>query len=145
VNVPRLPTGSIGQRIGGRLVDPTLLLGRLLLAWLFLHEGVELATHFATTLAGMAQLGVAAPLAVAVMALQLVAGAALVVGWLTWLAAFALALFCMATAVLFHTDFVIRNELLHFEKDLAIAGGLLALAACGPGAWSVDGWLRRNG
>ena len=115
-----------------------------MLAWLFLHEGFELATHFESTLAGMAQLGVAAPLAVAVMALQLVAGAALVVGWLTWLAALALALFCMATAVMFHTDFAVRNELLHFEKDLAIAGGLLALAASGAGAWSVDGLLRRT-
>jgi putative oxidoreductase len=134
----------MSRYIGGQLVDPTLLLGRLLLAWLFLHEGFELATHFESTLAGMAQLGVAAPLAVAVMALQLVAGAALVVGWLTWLAALALALFCMATAVMFHTDFAVRNELLHFEKDLAIAGGLLALAASGAGAWSVDGLLRRT-
>jgi putative oxidoreductase len=134
----------MSRYIGGQLVDPTLLLGRLLLAWLFLHEGFELATHFESTLAGMAQLGVAAPLAVAVMALQLVAGAALVVGWLTWLAALALALFCMATAVMFHTDFAVRNELLHFEKDLAIAGGLFALAASGAGAWSVDGLLRRT-
>ena len=116
-----------------------------MLAWLFLHEGFELATHFESTLAGMAQLGVAPPIAVAVIVLQLAAGAALLVGWLTWLAALALALFCIATATLFHTDFALRNELLHFEKDLAIAGGLLAFAASGAGAWSVDGLLRRHG
>jgi putative oxidoreductase len=121
------------------------LVGRLLLAWLFLHEGFELATHFDSALAGMAQLGVAAPIAVAVIVLQLAAGAALLVGWLTWLAALALALFCIATAALFHTDFAIRNELLHFEKDLAIAGGLFAFAASGAGAWSVDALLRRHG
>ena len=135
----------MSHRISRQLADATLLLGRLLLAWLFLHEGFELATHFESTLAGMAQLGVAPPIAVAVIVLQLAAGAALLVGWLTWLAALALALFCIATATLFHTDFALRNELLHFEKDLAIAGGLLAFAASGAGAWSVDGLLRRHG
>jgi putative oxidoreductase len=134
----------MSRRISPQLADATLLLGRLLLAWLFLHEGFELATHFESTLAGMAQLGVAAPIAVAVIVLQLAAGAALLVGWFTWLAALALALFCIATAALFHTDFAIRNELLHFEKDLAIAGGLFAFAASGAGAWSVDGLLRRH-
>ena len=68
----------------------------------------------------------------------------MLVGWLTWVAALALTLFCIATAALFHTDFAIRNELLHFEKDLAIAGGLLAFAASGAGVWSVDGLLRRH-
>jgi putative oxidoreductase len=135
----------MSHRISRQLADATLLLGRLLLAWLFLHEGFELATHFESTLAGMAQLGVAPPIAVAVIVLQLAAGAALLVGWFTWLAALALALFCVATAALFHTDFAIRNELLHFEKDLAIAGGLFAFAASGPGAWSIDGLLRRHG
>lgn len=134
----------MSHRVSRQLIDATLLLGRLLLAWLFLHEGFELTTHFASTLAGMAQLGIPAPLAVAVIVLQLAAGATLLVGWLTSLAACALALFCIATAVLFHTDFVIRNELLHFEKDLAIAGGLFALSASGAGAWSVDGLLRRH-
>jgi len=74
----------------------------------------------------------------------LFAGAALLAGWLTRVAALALALFCIATAVLFHTDFAIRNELLHFEKDLAIAGGLFVLAASGPGACSADGLLQRG-
>lgn len=45
------------------------------------------------------------------------------------LAALTLGLFCIATATLFHTNFGNRNELLHFEKDLAIAGGLFALGA----------------
>ena len=44
----------------------------------------------------------------------------------------------MATAVIFHTKFGNRNELLHFEKDLAIAGGFLVLAARGAGAWALD-------
>src|SRR5437660_6088568 len=49
-----------------------------------------------------------------------------------------LAGFCVATAVLFHTKFGDRNQLLHFEKDFAIAGGLLVLFAHGGGAWALD-------
>jgi putative oxidoreductase len=54
----------------------------------------------------------------------------------------ALSLFCLATAFLFHTNFAVRNELLHFEKDLAIAGGMFVLVVCGAGRWSVDSWRR---
>ena len=49
-----------------------------------------------------------------------------------------LAGFCIATAVLFHIKLGNRNELLHFEKDLAIAGGLLVLFAHGAGRWALD-------
>ena len=70
------------------------------------------------------------------------AGLSVAVGWYARCGALALGLFCLATAVLFHTNFAIRNELLHFEKDIAIAGGMLVLMVCGAGRWSVDGWLR---
>jgi len=49
-----------------------------------------------------------------------------------------LAGFCAFTAVVFHHKFGVRNELLHFEKDLAIAGGLLVLFAHGAGRWALD-------
>ena len=49
-----------------------------------------------------------------------------------------LGLFCLATAFLFHFNFAVRNELLHFEKDLAIAGGFFVLAATGAGALSLE-------
>ena len=119
-----------------------LLVGRLLLAWIFLHEGVFLVMNFATAAAPMAKLGVPAPVLVVVIALQLIAGIAIAAGWYARCGAAALGLFCLATAVLFHTNFVSRNELLHFEKDLAIAGGMFVLMLVGPGDWSVDGLIR---
>ncbi|WP_315838325.1 DoxX family protein [Bradyrhizobium prioriisuperbiae] len=117
--------------------DLILLLSRLLLAWIFVHEGVLLIANFSTASAGMAKLGVPPPLVIATIALQLVAGLAIATGVLLRPAAAALGLFCVATAVLFHTNFANRNELLHFEKDLAIAGGMFALALCGAGRWSI--------
>jgi hypothetical protein len=59
------------------------------------------------------------------------------IGWQARLGASGLGLFCLAAAVLFHQNFAVRNELLHFEKDLAIAGGIFVLVVRGPGAWSA--------
>ena len=127
-----------------RSTNAALLASRLLLAWIFVHEGAFLSTNFDAAAVGMAKLGVPGLALVATIVLQLAAGTAITLGLLTRLGAGALALFCFATAVLFHTNFAIRNELLHFEKDLAIAGGLIALMVHGAGAWSLDAVLRRK-
>ena len=125
-----------------RLADFAVLAGRLLLAFIFLHEGVVLALHFDATVKAMAQQGIGLATVLGVIALQLAAGLSVSLGLLTRLGAIALGLFCLATAALFHTHFASQNELLHFEKDLAMAGGMFVLAVVGAGALSVDGALR---
>jgi putative oxidoreductase len=122
--------------------DLVLCASRLLLAVIFLHEGVFLLLNFDAAAASMAKAGVPAPLLAATVALQLAAGLAIALGWWARLSAAALGLFCIATAALFHTNLAVRNELLHFEKDLAIAGGMFALMVRGPGRWSLESLLR---
>jgi putative oxidoreductase len=124
-----------------RLADGVLLVGRLLLALIFLHEGITLLTHFGSTVKAMAAVGIGPPLVVAVIALQLGAGFSVALGFLARLGAAALGLFCLATAMLFHQDFANQNELLHFEKDLAIAGGMFFVTVVGAGAFSLDRFL----
>jgi len=121
-----------------------LLIGRLLLALIFLHEALSLSTGFAAAAAAMSKLGVPAGVLALTIALQLGAGAMLALGWHARLGAFALALFCLATAFGFHTNLAVQNELLHFEKDLAIAGGMLILTVAGSGALSLDRYLRNG-
>lgn len=123
--------------------DAVLLAGRLLLSLIFVHEGLQLATHFEGAEKAMAALGVGTPLLLATIALQLGAGLSVALGILARLGAMALGLFCLMTASLFHTNFASQNELLHFEKDLAIAGGMFVLAVSGAGKLSVDGLLTR--
>jgi putative oxidoreductase len=118
--------------------DIILLVSRLLLAWLFVHEGMFLVVNFDAASSSMAKLGVPAFALIATIALQLAASVAIAVGWHAQLGAAGLGLFCLATAMLFHTNFAVRNELLHFEKDLAIAGGMFVLMVRGAGRWSVD-------
>jgi putative oxidoreductase len=69
----------------------------------------------------------------AAVVVELGCGLAIALGLFTRMAAILLAGFCLVTAVVFHTKFSEINQLLHFEKNLAIAGGLLALAVAGPG------------
>jgi putative oxidoreductase len=76
----------------------------------------------------MAQFGVPAFLLPAVIALELGAGLALLLGWRLREAAGALGIFCLLTAAIFHHQLWIKPELTLFLKDLAIAGGLLLLA-----------------
>ena len=66
------------------------------------------------------------------IAVELGCGVLILCGYQTRAAALVLAAFCLATAVLFHRNLGDRNQLLHFEKDLAIAGGLLVLFAHAP-------------
>ena len=114
------------------------LAGRLLLAALFLHEAFSKLAAYSAALAYMQAFGVPGQLLPLAIALELGGGILILCGYRTRAAALLLAGFCVATAVLFHTKFGDRNQLLHFEKDFAIAGGLLVLFAHGGGAWALD-------
>ena len=65
-------------------------------------------------------------------------GVLLVVGYRTREAALALALFTIVAALGFHNNFAEQNQMIHFLKNLAIAGGLLQIVAFGAGSISLD-------
>jgi putative oxidoreductase len=73
-----------------------------------------------------------------VIIVELVGGLSVAVGWQTRLAAVALAGFTVVAALLFHYP-VDEGQMIHFMKNIAIAGGFLVLAMAGPGAWSLEG------
>ncbi len=128
------------------LQAPLSLVGRLLLALLFVPAGFSKIGGFAGTVGYITSAGLPAPTVAAVVAIivEVVGGLALVIGLGTRLAALALALFTLAAAFGFHAywsvpaDQQFMQQLLFF-KNIAITGGLLVLAAFGAGAWSVDG------
>ena len=65
-------------------------------------------------------------------------GVLLIVGFQTRIVALILAFFTLAAALAFHNKFADQNEMIHFLKDIAIVGGLLQVAAFGPGSVSLD-------
>jgi putative oxidoreductase len=123
----------------GPVAAAGLAVGRVLLGALFILEGWSKVRGYQAAAAYMDGYGVPGVLLPAVIALEVGGGLMLALGWHTRLAAAALAGFCIAAAALFHNQLLDRSHLLHFEKDLAIAGGLLVLAIAGAGRWSADG------
>jgi putative oxidoreductase len=127
-----------------RLQGPIALLARLLLAQIFLVEGWSKISGYADVQQYMVEHGVPGGLLPLVIATEIAGGLCIAAGFLTRLAAMALAGFCILTALFFHTHFSDLEQLINFQKNLAMAGGFLALVAFGPGAASLDAWLRRR-
>jgi putative oxidoreductase len=92
----------------------------------------------------MAQFGVSPSLLPLVIIVELGGGLCVAFGLLVRPSALALAGFCVLAALLFHRDGS-YNETLQLQKDIAIAGGFLILAAHGAGGWSLDAWIKRRG
>ena len=127
------------------LQNPLALLGRILMAWFFIIPGIGKLTGFAGAVgyaksAGMpmAEVGVAIGLLI-----EIGGGLALLLGWGTRYAAALLAFFTLVATVIFHAYWNVPAEAvavtkLLFNKNIAIVGGLLAFAAFGAGAWSLD-------
>ncbi len=124
---------------GSAFSNSAALVGRLLLAAIFIQAGWGKIGGYEATAAFMGKAGVPGTLLPLVIAVELLGGILIVIGWQTRLVAIGLAVFTVLAAVFFHMNFGDRNQSVHFMKNLAIAGGFLALAASGPGAWSVDG------
>jgi putative oxidoreductase len=120
--------------------------GRLMIGLPFAMSGLgKLGAYGATTgMIGAAGLPFP-PLAFAVaVAVELGGGLLLIAGYQTRLIATVLAVFALATAVSFHSNFADQNQMIHFLKNVMMAGGLLQIAAFGGGAVSLDD-RRANG
>lgn len=127
------------------LQDPLALIGRILLALIFITSGFGKITGFEGTVGYIASKGVpmASLAAVIAIVVELGGGLAVVFGFMTRWAALALAVFSIAAGVLFHAFWAVpadqvMNMTIHFWKNVSIAGGFLVLAAYGAGAISID-------
>lgn len=121
-----------------RFQPPLALVARLGLAWIFLLEGITKLGNYAATAGYMQSNGVSASLLPLVILTELGGGLLVVLGLFTRVAAFALMGFCLLTALLFHSNLADMEQAINFNKNIAMAGGFLALVAFGGGAWSLD-------
>jgi putative oxidoreductase len=112
--------------------------GRVLLAVLFLLSGIGKLGAYSATGAYMSAFGVPSALLPVVIATEVLGALAIISGWKARVAGFLLAGFCLLTASIFHHNLADQAQLIHFFKDLAIAGGLLLLVANGAGPLSLD-------
>lgn len=115
-------------------------IGRTFIAAIFLISGIGKLMAPGATMAYIGSLGLPAPALglVGALVLELAGAVLLVVGYRTRLVALLLAAYAVVTALIFHHALADQNQMFHFLKNLAMAGGLLQVVAFGAGTFSLD-------
>jgi putative oxidoreductase len=118
------------------------LVGRVLMSLLFVTSGWGKLLAAAAVQEMFAKQGLPMVQAVWLLAvvIELGGGLLILVGLLTRPAAFIAACWCVATALVAHTNFADRAQEIQFYKNMGLTGGFLYIAAFGAGAWSLDAW-----
>ena len=147
----------------GRTIDPAedivthvaqrptwMLIGRVLIAAIFLISGFAKLTDTAGTVGYMEAQGIPGAYALAIIAglAEVLGGLAILFGLLTRIGAFGLILFMIPTTLIFHAFWTMdgmeaKTQMGNFVKNLAVIGGLALLVANGAGRFSIDARLRR--
>ena len=130
-------------------IDPgyTMLIGRALLAAIFLLSGFNKIMNPAGTQQYMVAMGMTRATSLfylGAVALELGGGLSVLPGDWARLGAWGLILFMIPTAMIFHANFGDQNQMIHFLKNVAMTGGLLYVATFGAGRISLDGYLGRG-
>jgi putative oxidoreductase len=112
--------------------------GRLFLAFMFIMSGLNKIGGYAGTQGWMDSMGVPGALLPLVIALEVLGGLAILVGYRARLVALAMAGFCVLSAILFHANFADQMQMTSFMKNITIAGGFLMIVVNGAGAYALD-------
>lgn len=126
--------------------DLAMLIGRALMSAIFIWSGYAKLVSQAATQDYFAHIGLPVPMLawLVTVAIEFVGGIALLVGVQARVAGLVLALWCIATAIVGHSDFSNPDMQIHFMKNVAMCGGLIYIAIFGGGFYSVDRMLRRQ-
>jgi putative oxidoreductase len=116
------------------------LIGRILMAIIFLIRGLGKVAAPDATIGYITSIGLPAPTLgyIASIVLEVAGGVLMVVGYRTRVIAALLAAYSIITALFFHHAFGDQNQMFHFLKNVAMAGGLIQVVAFGAGAYSFD-------
>ncbi len=114
------------------------LLGRVLISLLFLLNGYFKVINYDGTLEWMESYGVPGIFLTPAIILEIAAPILVIIGYKTKIAAGLLAIFCLTTALVFHTDFSNQMQTISFLKNIGLAGGFLIIVVNGSRKFSID-------
>ena len=114
------------------------LIGRIFISGVFLLSGFNKIGNYDGTVGWMESFGLPGFLLIPAIILEILAPILIIIGYQTRIAAGALSLFCIATAIIFHTDFSDQMQFIAFMKNLALAGGFLFLVVNGAKGYCID-------
>jgi putative oxidoreductase len=117
------------------------LVGRALMCAIFVEAGLGKLLNPASAIAMMAGHGLPVPTAtyILVVIIEIGGGLAILLGFQTRIVAALLAVYCIATGLIAHYHPDDMNQMIHFMKNICMAGGFLQLVAFGPGRYRVSG------
>jgi len=120
------------------LNNASSLIGRSMISMIFIMAGFSKIGGYAGTQGYMESVGVPGLLLPAVIALELLGGLAVLLGYQTKIAALLLGGFTFLAAIIFHSDFGDQMQMILFMKNIAISGAFLLLFVHGPGQWALN-------
>ena len=103
------------------------LVGRIFISLVFLLSGINKIGNYEGTIGWMESLGMPGIFLIPAIILEIGAPILIMVGYKVKISAALLSLFCLATAIIFHTDFSNQIQFVSFMKNIALAGGFLFL------------------
>ena len=114
------------------------LVGRILVSALFLISAYDKIFSIDGSMSWMEGFGVPGVLLYPTIALEIILPLCIIIGYKARIVASLLAIFCLATAFIFHMDFVDPMQKIAFLKNVGLAGGFLFIVANGTKEWAVD-------
>ena len=114
------------------------LLGRLLISALFLISAYNKIFSIDGTMGWMEGFGIPGFLIYPTILLEIILPIFVIVGYKAKISSAVLAIFCLATAFIFHFDFLDQTQTILFLKNIGLAGGFLFIVANGTKDWSID-------
>ncbi|MFI5304943.1 MAG: DoxX family protein [Nitrospiria bacterium] len=122
------------------------LIGRVLVAVIFLSAGLSKIGNFSGTSQFMASKGI--PLTdmalVMTILIEILGSLSIILGYKAKWGAWILFAFMIPATLIFHTNFSNQDQMIHFLKNLAIMGGLLYITASGAGPFSLDEKIKKG-
>ena len=114
------------------------LIGRFLISALFLISAYNKIFSIDGTMSWMEGYGVPGFFLYPTIAFEIILPLFVIIGYNARVSAGLLSIFCIATAFVFHYDFVDQMQTISFLKNLGLAGGFLFIVANGTKDWSID-------
>ena len=113
-------------------------IGRLLISTLFLISAYNKIFSIDGTMSWMEGFGIPGFLLYPTIALEIILPLFIIIGYKARLSAALLSVFCIATAFIFHNNFVDQTQTIAFLKNIGLAGGFLFILANGTQDWSIE-------
>ena len=119
------------------------LVGRVFISLVFLLSGINKIGNYEGSIGWMESFGMSGIFLIPAIILEIGAAILIIIGYKVKIAAALLSVFCIATALIFHTDFSNQMQFVSFMKNIALAGGFLFLVTNDTKDFSLEGKLSK--